>query len=95
MLDANIVHGLRGIVSLSRTLPQAWLSFFKLIRTHQPERRMPTPRIVEPFDVIKHVCTDFVPGGVLPAVQALAFDRREEALDRRVVPAVPRLLPAM
>ena len=50
---------------------------------------MPTPRIVEPFDVIKHVCTDFVPGGVLPAVQALAFDRREEALDRRVVPAVP------
>ena len=49
---------------------------------------MPTPWIVEPFDVIKYVRTSLVPGGVVPAVKALAFDRREEALDRRVVPAV-------
>ena len=43
---------------------------------------MSTPWIVQPFDVIKHVPTGLVPGGVVPAVQALAFDRREEALDR-------------
>ena len=49
---------------------------------------MSTPWIVEPLDVVKHVRTSIVPGGVVSAVQALAFDRREEALDRRVVPAV-------
>ena len=49
---------------------------------------MPTPWIVEPFNLVEHVCMGLVPGGAFASVHALALERREEALDRRVVPAV-------
>src|SRR5687768_358266 len=49
---------------------------------------MPTRSIVENLDVVKDVGAGFGPRSPSGAVDELALERREEALDRRVVPAI-------
>ena len=49
---------------------------------------MPTPGVVEPFNVVKYICTSFVSGFVPGAKHSFNLQRREEALHRRIVPAL-------
>lgn len=51
---------------------------------------MPSDGIVEPLDVVEHVCAGLVAGAVGPSPDALGLERGEEALHRRVVPDVSR-----
>ena len=44
--------------------------------------------IVEPFDIVEHVCPQIIPGPVVLLAQALGLQRREEAFHCSVVPAV-------
>lgn len=52
------------------------------------DRRVTAGRIVEPLDVVEHICCGLVPGAVGFALDALGLQRREEALHRRIVPNV-------
>src|SRR5260370_41428363 len=45
-------------------------------------------RIVEPLDVVEHICSGLVPGAVGFALDALGLQRREEAFHRRIVPNI-------
>src|SRR5580765_5968810 len=45
-------------------------------------------RIVEPLDVVEHICSGLVPGAIYFAGGALGLQRREEAFHRRVVPHI-------
>ncbi len=47
-----------------------------------------TPGIVKPLDVIEQVGARLIPGGVATPVHPLQLQRREEALHRRIVPAI-------
>ena len=49
---------------------------------------MPTPGIIEPFNVVKHIGSGVIPGDVMSPTGALGLHGREEALNRCVVPAV-------
>ena len=49
---------------------------------------MPTPGVVEPLNVVKDICTSFVSGFVPGAKHSFNLQRREEALHRRIVPAL-------
>ena len=49
---------------------------------------MPTPGVVEPLDVVKDIGPSFVSGFVLGAKHSFNLQRREEALHRRIVPAL-------
>ena len=49
---------------------------------------MPALGIVKPFDVIEHIGPRLVPTTVGFPVHPLSLEAGEEALDRRVVPAV-------
>src|SRR3954467_9766901 len=44
--------------------------------------------IVEPLDVVEHICPGLVPGAIGFALGALGLQRREEALHRCVIPDV-------
>src|SRR3954470_20100004 len=44
--------------------------------------------VVEPLDIVEHICSGLVPGAVGFALGAFGLQRREEALHRRIVPAV-------
>lgn len=48
---------------------------------------MPTPGVVEPLDVVKDICTRFIPRLVLGAKHSFNLQRLEEALHCRFVPA--------
>ena len=45
-------------------------------------------RVVEALDVVEHICSGLVPDEIDFALGALGFQRREEALHRRVVPDI-------
>ena len=45
-------------------------------------------RVVEPLDVVEHICSGLVPGAVGFSLDTLGLERREEALHRRIVPNV-------
>ena len=49
---------------------------------------MPTPGVLEPLDVAKDICTSFISGFVPGAKYSFNLQRREEALNRRIVPAL-------
>ena len=49
---------------------------------------MTSGRIVEPLDVVEHICSGLVPGAIGFALDAFGLQRREEALHRCVVPDV-------
>src|SRR5664279_4403773 len=49
---------------------------------------MTSDGIVEPLDVVEHICSGLVPGAIGFSLGAFGFQRREEALHRRVVPDV-------
>ena len=49
---------------------------------------MASDRILEPLDVIEHICFCLVPGAMDFARGALGLQRREGALHRRVVPDI-------
>ena len=49
---------------------------------------MTTPGVVEPLDVIKDICPGSVPGLVPGAKHSFNLQSREEALHRRIVPAL-------
>ena len=49
---------------------------------------MPTPGVVEPLNIVKEVCTGFVSGFVPGAEHSFNLQRGEEALHRRIVPAL-------
>ena len=61
-------------------------SVFKLYRTDVPNRRVPTRRVVEPLDVIEHICRRLLARAVDLASRALRLQATEEALHCRVVP---------
>jgi hypothetical protein len=44
--------------------------------------------IVEPLDIVEHVCSGLVPGTIIFPRGSLGLQRREEALHRRVVPDI-------
>src|SRR4051795_11330299 len=52
------------------------------------DRRMTPGHVVEPLDVVEHVGSCLIPGGISFALDAFGLQRREEALHRRVVPHV-------
>src|SRR5882757_2171821 len=62
---------------------------FKLRWALIAERRVLTPRIVETLDVVKYISSRFVSSRIILAARPLGFHTREEALHRRVVPAIP------
>ena len=49
---------------------------------------MPTPGVVEPLNVVKDIRPGFVPILVPGAKHSFDLQRREEALHRRIVPAL-------
>ena len=49
---------------------------------------MPTPGVVEPFNVVKDIGPGFVPSPVLGAKHSFDLQCREETLHRRIVPAL-------
>ena len=64
--------------------------FLELDRAEITQCRVPSPRVVEAFDVVEHVRPGIVSRPVELARDALGFQRREEALHRRIVPDVAR-----
>ena len=51
------------------------------------ERRMSTPGVVEPLDLVKDICTSFVSGFVPEAKHSFDLQLQEEALHCRFVSA--------
>ena len=49
---------------------------------------MPTPGVVEPLNVVKDICTGFVPRLLPSAKHSFDLQCREETLHRRIVPAL-------
>src|SRR5690606_35292180 len=50
--------------------------------------RVTTTGVVEPLDVVEHVGPSLVPGPIHLSIRAFGLERLEEALHRRVVPAI-------
>src|ERR1700712_3925135 len=44
--------------------------------------------VVEPLDIVEHICSGLVPGALGFSLGAFGFQRREEALHRCVIPDV-------
>jgi hypothetical protein len=53
------------------------------------DRRVPAPGIVEALDVVEHVGLGLVACPVRFACRSFGFQRREEALHRRIIPTLP------
>ena len=49
---------------------------------------MPTLGVVEPLNIVKDICTGFIPRLVPGAKHSFNLQRREETLHRRIVPAL-------
>jgi hypothetical protein len=49
---------------------------------------MPTSWKADRFDVVEYARSSVVLAGLLPSIDALALERREEAFDRGVLPAI-------
>src|SRR5664280_377903 len=62
----------------------------ELHRTHIADRRVPTFRIVEAFNVVEHVGLRLIPRSIYFTRGAFGLERGEEALHRRIVPYVAR-----
>ena len=65
-------------------------AFARTQRADVSDWRMESVRVVEPFDAIEHICLCRILRAVDFSSDALRFQRREEALDGRIVPDVSR-----
>src|SRR6478609_4714395 len=54
-----------------------------------PQRRVPSDAVVERLDVLEDARLRLVAGGVVLVVNQFLLERCEEALHRRIIPAVP------
>jgi hypothetical protein len=70
------------------TTLSSFRSSFEFDRAHIADGRVPSVRIVEPFDVIEHISLGLLPGSIFFPVNSFLLQRIEEALHGRVVPDI-------
>ena len=78
-----------GLLPIRMTPPSACARRFLIVDgTQVTQRRVSAPGIVEPLDVVEHIGLGLRAGPIVGTVCTLDLERREEALHRRIVPAV-------
>ena len=77
-----------GLPPISRTHRLSTLQIFELYWADVADSRVPAFRVVEPFNVIEDISTQFVAGTVPAPTQAFCLQSGEETFHCGVIPAI-------